>query len=186
MRDRKIVRTDIPSRGRRRRERSYAGRRRRRLPRGTRPHREVVTNRRVDEERTRQRRTSVVVEKPSEHAWARRALPNTESADRRDEPFVGTGQFPQIVRTATVDGAARYLRDSGDFRGPGSAYFRPVRSLPGHLFGQNGDYPNDWHCRVLTKAAIFRRDRPARTWLDVFDDVDGDPGPRTIGRDAST
>lgn len=43
-------------------------------------------------------------------------------------------------------------------RGPSSAYFRPVRLRPGYLSGQNGDYPNDCYCRVLTKAPIFRSD----------------------------
>jgi len=54
-----------------------------------------------------------------------------------------------------IDQPTRYLHDSDNLRGPGSAYFRLYSLRPGYLSGQNGDYPNDWHCRVLTKAPIF-------------------------------
>lgn len=74
--------------------------------------------------------------------WAvakRRRDGATPADDRRERETM-------IVRPGTYA-----IRD--DPRGPGSAYFRPVRLRPGYLSGQNGDYPNDWHCRVLTKSA---------------------------------
>lgn len=41
--------------------------------------------------------------------------------------------------------------------------FSPRSLRPGYLSGQNGDYPNDWHCRVLTKAPIFQPDSRPRS-----------------------
>lgn len=90
-------------------------------------------------------------------------MPDRESANhRRDAPILADSR-----RSATVNG-------DGDRTGPlptrlqqssrsRQRLFSPRSLRPGYHFGQNGDYPNDWYCRVLTKAPIFRPDSRPRS-----------------------
>lgn len=77
------------------------------------------------------------------------------------------GRSPPPGRSTTGDGdgdrTARYLHDPRRSSRSRQRLFS-LRSLrPGYLSGQNGDYPNDWHCRVLTKAPIFQPDSRPRS-----------------------
>lgn len=65
--------------------------------------------------------------------------------------------------TATATARPRYLRDSDESSRSRQRLFSPRSLRPGYLSGQNGDYPNDWHCRVLTKAPIFQPDSRPRS-----------------------
>lgn len=134
-------------------------RRKRAAPPGSRERRDRIA--RVERIRRRERK---VLEAPPSERWAHNGDSIRNPAPWR-RVVVGTRRVQRVWRSTTADGdhAARYLRDSNNPRGPGSAYFRPRSLRPGYLSGQNGDYPNDWHCRVLTKAPIFRPDNRPRS-----------------------